>query len=105
MTPASVIGERPSREGMVDLVAPRRVFKRKRRKGLITALKVLLPLIAVSCVAYIVYWSRQAPIVHPIEVLNGEKNASSGTADVKVQKVQFNGVDSSDRPFSITAQN
>ena len=33
-------------------MAPRRVFKRKRRKGLITALKVILPLIAVSCVAY-----------------------------------------------------
>ena len=87
-----------------ELVAPRRVFKRKRRKGLILTLKILLPVIAVSCVAYIVYWSRQAPVVHPIEVLNDEKNPSVGASDMKVQKVQYNGVDANNRPFSITAE-
>ena len=87
-----------------ELAAPRRVFKRKRRNGLILTLKIVLPLIAVSCVAYIVYWSRQAPIVHPIEVLNDGKNAPSVASDMKVQKVQYNGVDANNRPFSITAE-
>lgn len=90
---------------MPELVAPRRVFKRKRNKGLITALKIGLPLIAVACVAYIVIWSRDVPVIKPIEVV-GEKNnpPSQGTSDVKVQKVQYNGVDSSNRPYSITAE-
>jgi lipopolysaccharide export system protein LptC len=93
------------RSDMPDLVAPRRVFKRKRNKGLITALKVVLPLIAVSCVGYIVYWSHQAPIVHPIEVV-GQKNTDQpqSTSDVKVQKVQYNGIDANNRPYSITAE-
>ncbi len=56
-----------------ELAAPRRVFKRKRRNGLILTLKILLPLIAVSCIGYIVYWSRQAPIVHAIDVLPSEE--------------------------------
>ena len=90
---------------MPDLVAPRRVFRRKRGKGLITALKIALPLIAISCVVYIVYWSRQVPIVHPIDVV-GAKNgtAANGASDVKVQKVQYNGVDASNRPYSVTAE-
>ena len=94
----------PARVPMADLIGPRRIFKRKRRNGLILALKVMLPLIAVSCVAYIVYWSRQAPVVHPIEVLKDEKNPSNGASDVKLQKVQYNGVDANNRPFSITAE-
>jgi lipopolysaccharide export system protein LptC len=97
--------ERPKFEGMTDLVAPRRVFKRKRRKGLLLALKIGLPLIAVSCVAYIVYWSRQVPIVHPIEMVGEKSNgASQISSDVKVQKVQYNGVDANNRPYSITAE-
>jgi lipopolysaccharide export system protein LptC len=93
------------RTDLPDLVAPRRVFKRKRNKGLITALKIALPLIAVSCIGYIVYWSRQAPIVHPIEVV-GQKDATQpqSASDVKVQKVQYNGVDANNRPYSITAE-
>jgi lipopolysaccharide export system protein LptC len=93
------------RSDMPELTAPRRVFKRKRNKGLITALKIVLPLIAVSCVAYIVYWSRQVPIVHPIEVVGEQANKpSQSTSDVKVQRVQYNGVDASNRPYSITAE-
>jgi len=90
---------------MPELVAPRRVFKPKRNKGLITALKIMLPLIAISCVGYIVYWSRDVPVVHPIEVV-GEKNnpPSQSNSDVTVRQVQFNGVDAKNRPFSITAE-
>jgi lipopolysaccharide export system protein LptC len=87
-----------------ELAAPRRVFKRKRSKGLISALKIALPLIAVACVAYIAYWSRQVPIVHPIEVVGQGNNPPSPNADVKVQQVQYNGLDSHNRPYSITAQ-
>jgi lipopolysaccharide export system protein LptC len=87
-----------------ELAAPRRVFKRKRNKGMITALKIALPLIAVSCVAYIAYWSRQVPIVHPIEVVGQGNNPPSPNADVKVQQVQYNGLDSHNRPYSITAE-
>jgi lipopolysaccharide export system protein LptC len=92
------------RSDMPDLVAPRRVFKRKRSKGLITALKIALPLVAVACVAYIVYWSREAPIVHPIDAFGPQNNPASPNADVKVQKVQYNGVDAQNRPYSITAE-
>jgi lipopolysaccharide export system protein LptC len=87
-----------------ELSAPRRVFKRKRNKGLITALKIGLPLVAVACVAYIAYWSRQVPIVHPIEVVGQGNNPPSQSADVKVQQVQYNGLDAHNRPYSITAE-
>ncbi|GAB2177364.1 LPS export ABC transporter periplasmic protein LptC [Dongia sp. agr-C8] len=93
------------RTDIPELSAPRRVFKRKRNKGLINALKIGLPLIAVACVAYIAYWSRQVPVVHPIEVVGEKTNTPSQSAsDVKVQKVQYNGVDASNRPYSITAE-
>jgi lipopolysaccharide export system protein LptC len=92
------------RNDMPDLVAPRRVFKRKRNRGLITALKIVLPLIAVSCVGYIVYWSREAPRVTVTEVNEMTKGSKpQSTSDVKVQKVQYNGVDANNRPYSITA--
>jgi len=87
-----------------ELTAPRRVFKRKRNKGLITALKIALPLVAVACVAYIVIYQRQVQIVHPIEVVGQGNNPPSPSADVKVQQVQYNGLDSQNRPYSITAQ-
>src|SRR4051812_49506524 len=96
------MGERRERGEMPDLVAPRRVFKRKRNKGLILTLKIVLPLIAVCCVAYIVIWSRQAQVVHPIDMVADVNQAN--TSDVKVQKVQFNGVDAKNRPYSITAE-
>ncbi len=86
-----------------ELAAPRRVFKRKRRNGLILTLKILLPLIAVSCIGYIVYWSRQAPIVHAIDVLPPKNGTVQNASDMTVQKVQYNGVDAHNRPFSITA--
>jgi lipopolysaccharide export system protein LptC len=91
----------PRRGPTADLAAPRRVFKRKRRKGLILALKIVLPLIAVSCVAYIVIWSRQVPRVIPIDVVANVDQQK--TSDVTVKKVQYNGVDANNRPFSITA--
>jgi lipopolysaccharide export system protein LptC len=98
-------GTNLDRIDMPDLVAPRRVFKRKRNKGLITTLKIVLPLIAVACTAYIVYWSREVPRVNPIEVVGDQGNKpSQSAADVKVQKVQYNGVDASNRPYSITAE-
>jgi lipopolysaccharide export system protein LptC len=93
------------RPDLPELVAPRRVFKRKRNKGLINALKIGLPLIAVACVGYIVYWSREAPRVTAIETF-GEQGSkpSQSVSDVKVQRVQYNGVDASNRPYSITAE-
>ena len=99
------MAERPDmaeRPAMPDLVAPRRVFKRKRRKGLLLTLKIGLPLIAVACVAYIVIWSRHVQVVQPIEVVaNVDKQK---TSDVTVKQVQYNGVDAHNRPYSITAQ-
>jgi lipopolysaccharide export system protein LptC len=87
-----------------ELAAPRRVFKRKRRSGWLLALKIALPLIAVSCVAYIVYWARQAPVVHAIDVLPPKDGTPQNTSDMKVQQVQYNGIDANNRPFSITAK-
>src|SRR5215471_11044782 len=95
-------GAAARRISMPDLVAPRRVFKRKRRKGLILGLKIALPLIAVACVAYIVVWSRQVPIVHPIDVVADVDQQK--TSDVTVQRVQYNGIDANNRPYSITAE-
>ena len=97
-------GERPKFEGMTDLTAPRRVFKRRRNKGWILALKIVLPLIAVSCIGYIVYWSRQAKVIHPIDVARDNNNPPSQKNDMKVQKIQFNGIDADNRPYSITAE-
>ncbi len=86
-----------------ELAAPRRVFKRKRNKGLITALKIVLPLIAVSCVVYIVQWGRDVPVIQPTVIPPKDAAQAQSASDVKVQKVQYNGVDSSNRPYSITA--
>lgn len=94
--------ETPRRGPLPDLAAPRRVFKRKRNNGLILALKIVLPLIAVGCVAYIVIWSRDAPIVHPIDVVADAKQQSA--TDVTVKQVKYDGVDANNRPFSITAE-
>lgn len=96
------MGERPNREALPELVAPRRVFKRKRNKGLILALKIVLPLIAVGCVAYIVIWKREVSIVHPIDVVANVDQKQ--TSDVTVKQVQYNGVDARNRPFAITAE-
>lgn len=87
---------------MPDLMAPRRVFKRRSNKGLILTLKIVLPLIAVACVAYIVIWSRHVPIVHPIDVVADVNQQSN--SDVTVKKVKYDGVDAKNRPFSITAE-
>jgi lipopolysaccharide export system protein LptC len=86
----------------LDYASPRRMFKRRRNKGLILALKIVLPLIAVACVAYIVIWSRQVPIVHPIDVVANVNQQSA--ADVTVKQVKYDGVDAKNRPFSITAE-
>ena len=100
------MGERATGEGrfgsMPDLVAPRRVFKRKRRGGLLLALKIVLPLIAVGCVTYIVIWSRHVQIVHPIDVVADAKQENS--TDMTVKQVKYDGVDAKNRPFSITAE-
>jgi lipopolysaccharide export system protein LptC len=85
-----------------DLVAPRRIFKRKKRGGMLLVLKIGLPLIAVICVTYIVVWSRwQLPntTITPTDFANGPKP----TTDVTVAKVKYDGVDAKNRPFSITA--
>jgi len=93
---------RDHRGAMPDLVAPRRVFKRRRNNHLILALKIVLPLIAVACVAYIVIWSRDAQVIQPIDVVAdvNQKNLS----DVTVKQVKYDGVDAMNRPFSITAE-
>jgi lipopolysaccharide export system protein LptC len=86
------------------LVAPRRMFKRKKRSKLLLALKIGLPLIAVICVAYIVIWSRvQLPniSIKPTEVT---QNVVKSNSDVTVSKVKYDGVDAKNRPFSITAE-
>jgi lipopolysaccharide export system protein LptC len=92
------------RSGFPDLVAPRRAFKRKNRSGLLLALKIGLPLIAVVCVAYIVIWSRvQLPniTINPVEATS---DAAKPTSDVTVSRVKYDGVDARNRPFSITAE-
>jgi lipopolysaccharide export system protein LptC len=87
----------------LDLVAPRRIFKRKKRGGLLLALKIGLPLIAVACVAYIVIWSRiQLPNI-TINPKDATEGAAKPTTDVTVAKVKYDGVDAKNRPFSITA--
>jgi lipopolysaccharide export system protein LptC len=93
-----------TRSGFPDLTAPRRLFKRKKRSNLLLALKIGLPLIAVLCAAYIVIWSRiQLPniTINPIEATS---DAAKPTSDVKVSRVKYDGVDSKNRPFSITAE-
>jgi len=92
------------RTDIPELAAPRRVFKRRRNKGLITVLKIALPLIAVACVVYIVKWSREAPVVIPTEVLKQDGDAPQKAAEVTVNQVQYNGVDAQNRPYSITAK-
>jgi lipopolysaccharide export system protein LptC len=93
----------PRRGPTADLTAPRRVFKRKRRKGLILALKIALPLIAVVCVAYIVIWSQQVKTITVVDVVD-EGVEKQKTSDVTVKQVQYNGVDANNRPYSITAE-
>ena len=90
------------RTPLPDLVAPRRVFKRRRNKGLILTLKIVLPLIAVGCVAYIVIWSRDVQVITPIDVVANAKQQSA--TDVMVKQVKYDGVDAQNRPFSITAE-
>jgi lipopolysaccharide export system protein LptC len=88
----------------LDLVAPRRIFKRKKRGGLLLALKIGLPLVAVVCVAYIVVWSRiQLPNI-TINPVQATSDAAKPSTDVTVAKVKYDGVDARNRPFSITAE-
>jgi lipopolysaccharide export system protein LptC len=94
-------GKRP---GFPDLTAPRRVFKRKKRSNWLLALKIGLPLIAVVCVAYIVVWSRVQLRNNAINPIEATSNAAKPTSDVTVNKVKYDGVDSKNRPFSITAE-
>jgi lipopolysaccharide export system protein LptC len=89
------------REPISDLVGPRRVFKRKRRSGLILAMKIVLPVVAVACVGYIGYWSQQVPVVHPIEVVGDQQQKKA--SDVTVSQVKYDGLDARNRPYSITA--
>jgi lipopolysaccharide export system protein LptC len=92
------------RSGFGELVAPRRMFKRKKRGGLLLALKIGLPLIAVGCVAYIVIWSRvQLPNI-TINPVTATSEAAKPTTDVTVSRVKYDGVDAKNRPFSITAE-
>ena len=90
----------------LDFVAPRRIFKRKKRGGLLLALKIGLPLIAVICVTYIVVWSRwQLPnvTIRPTDVIP-RPGAPASTTDVTVNTVKYDGVDARNLPFSITAE-
>jgi lipopolysaccharide export system protein LptC len=92
------------RPGFPDLVAPRRLFKRKKRSSLLLVLKIGLPLIAVICVAYIVIWSRwQLPNI-TINPVKATEDAAKPTSDVTINKVKYDGVDAKNRPFSITAE-
>jgi lipopolysaccharide export system protein LptC len=92
------------RSDFPDLMAPRRIFKRKKRSNWLLALKIGLPLIAIVCVAYIVIWSRvQLPniTINPVEATS---DAAPPTSDVTVSRVKYDGVDAKNRPFSITAE-
>jgi lipopolysaccharide export system protein LptC len=92
------------RSGLPDLVAPRRLFRRKKRSNWLLALKIGLPLIAVICVAYIVIWSRiQLPNI-TINPVQATSDAAKPSSDVTVAKVKYDGVDAKNRPFSITAE-
>jgi lipopolysaccharide export system protein LptC len=96
--------ETATRSGFPDLVAPRRLFKRKKRSNWLLALKIGLPLIAVICVAYIVIWSRiQLPNI-TINPVQATSDAAKPSSDVTVAKVKYDGVDAKNRPFSITAE-
>jgi lipopolysaccharide export system protein LptC len=93
-----------TRSSFPDLVAPRRMFKRKKRSKWLLAAKIGLPLVAVVCVAYIVIWSRvQLPniTINPVEATS---NVAKPTSDVTVNRVKYDGVDAKNRPFSITAE-
>jgi lipopolysaccharide export system protein LptC len=86
---------------MPELVAPRRVFKRKNRRGLVLGLKIGLPLIALAGATYVVIWSRTHNST--ITPLDFTKDVAKQTSDVKVSRVKYDGVDAQNRPFSITA--
>ena len=87
---------------MGDLVAPRRIYRRKNRRGLVLAAKIGLPLIAIVGVAYVVIWSRtHKSTINPIEVVQDVNKLSS---DVSVKQVKYDGLDARNRPFSITAE-
>jgi hypothetical protein len=44
-------------------------------------------------------------VITPIDMVSNKNGAApSSTSDVKVQKVQYNGVDASNRPYSVTAE-
>lgn len=92
------------RASFPDLVAPRRVFKRKKRSPWLLAVKIGLPLIAVASVAYIVIWSRVQLTNHTVNPVQATSDAAKPTSDVTVNKVKYDGVDSKNRPFSITAE-
>ena len=94
-------GKRP---GFPDLTAPRRMFKRKKRSHWLLALKIGLPLVAVACVAYIVIWSRVLIHDQTINPVEATSDAAKPTTDVTVSRVKYDGVDSKNRPFSITAE-
>ncbi|HVO00701.1 MAG TPA: LPS export ABC transporter periplasmic protein LptC [Candidatus Cybelea sp.] len=88
--------------GLDDLVAPRRVFKRKPNRRLVLTLKFVLPVIAVASVSYIVVWSRtHQSVINPVEVVQDVGKQSS---DVTVKRVKYDGIDNSSRPFTITAE-
>jgi len=92
------------RTSFPDLVAPRRLFKRKKRGPWLLVVKIGLPAIAVICVAYIVIWSRvqvRNTTINPVEATS---DAAKPTSDVTGNKVKYAGVDAKNRPFSITAE-
>ncbi|HVM83276.1 MAG TPA: LPS export ABC transporter periplasmic protein LptC [Candidatus Binatia bacterium] len=94
-------GPGSGRDAGPDLAAPRRVFKRRKRRGLVLAMKIVLPTVAIVGIGYVVIWSRtHQSTINPIEVVAGVSKQGS---DVTVRQVKYDGVDARNRPFSITA--
>jgi lipopolysaccharide export system protein LptC len=86
-----------------DLTAPRRIFRRKKRPGLVLGLKIALPLIAVAGIAFVVIWSQHVlrnTRITPDLV----QDVSKQGAAVNVTRVKFDGVDAKNRPYTITAE-
>ena len=90
--------------GLGDLVAPRRIFKRKKRTPLVRGLKIGLPILAAVVIAYVVIWSRTHLAETTISPVSVAGNSGPSTSSVNVSQVKYDGVDSKNRPYTITAE-
>jgi lipopolysaccharide export system protein LptC len=67
-------------------------------------LKIGLPLLAAVVVAYVVIWSRTHLAETTINPVQAAAGAGQSTSAVNVSQVKYDGVDSKNRPYTITAE-